>query len=147
MKSSGRCVLRVVEQHQVTRRVISPQSVHCMMGMVIAVFVQRLGAVRIIDVIVTMEVQVVVGSEYRRQSPHDLVFLEHRAEFRHARQQIVVTARPGFIKWFKLVIHASVIFTRQVRLQRQIAFNDETLHSVIIEQVFGVVVHVLSLKA
>ena len=42
---------------------------------------------------------------------------------------------------FQLVGHARVIFTRQTRLQFHIAFNDEALHGVIIEQVFIHVVH------
>jgi len=53
-------VLWIVEQHLIAGRVVAPNAVHRVVGMDVAIFVQRLCAVRVVDVVVAVKMQVVV---------------------------------------------------------------------------------------
>ena len=88
-----------------------------------------------------MEMKVVVWAEDRRERANDFRFIQYVPEFRDAWKKIVVPTRTGFIKRFQFFIHPRVKVTRQIRLQLQVAFDNEALHRVVVEQVRGMVSH------
>ena len=81
-----RGVLRVVEQHREAGSVDPPQSVHGVVGMVVAVLVQCLRCVVEGEVVVAVKVQVVVRPENGGQRPPNHWLVEQARKFGDAGQ-------------------------------------------------------------
>ena len=111
-------VLRVVEHHQETRRVVAPP-VHHVVRMVVAVLVQSavaemprldgLHGLGKVDLVVPVEVQVVVRTEDRHQGAVDGRVVQQFPQLRHHRQDVVVRRTQLFVERLQAPAHVVVI--------------------------------------
>ena len=129
-------VLRIVEQHGEAGAVHAAQPVHGVVGVVVAVLVQRLRRARELEVVVAVEVQVVAGAENRGECAAHQRLLEQAGEFRHAGQQIVVAARAAFLQGVQGGVHALVKCPRQGGVERYIPLADEVPHGAVVKRLF-----------
>ena len=111
-----RGVLGIIQKHRVASYVVTPQAVDRVMCVIVAIFVQRLCTIWEVDVIVSMKMQVVVGSKDRRQCACDYGCVQQDAKFGDARQKVVMAVWPTFVQRFESVEPAGMKIARQIRL-------------------------------